>query len=174
MTRLFARLGVIGFAAWSHAVTAGGVAHTSTATLTCGQARFVTRTSSLSHIPPEDDFAWTAQTITLQVKPEGREQELSSVQEQPPSANKPELDSVVTSWKCLQGRRQKVVLLWLTCAKADLGGVCHGEREWQRFLDIQGQPLDAGYTPQDKRYAALSAKLGITTDGVQLDDAVGQ
>ena len=144
-----------------------------TADLVCGAARLHARTASVAHVAPDDGLAWVSQEITLK-GPGGVPSRLHVMEvDQPPTTDGRGLPVIVSSWQCLSGSRGKVIELWLACNRADLGGTCKGEREWERLMDVTGRPLDAGYAPQDPRYEALSRRLGIPADGVKLQDATG-
>ena len=144
-----------------------------TADLVCGAARLHARTASVAHVAPDDGLAWVSQEIILQ-GPGGVPSRLHVVDiDQKPGTDGRGLQVFVSSWQCLGGRGGKVIELWLACNRADLGGTCKGEREWERLVDVTGRPLDAGYAPQDPRYGALSRRLGIPVDGVKLQDATG-
>ena len=153
---------------------AGDASHTGMATLSCGPVLLQARTTSIAHMPPDNGLAWTAQEISLR-GPDGTSRPLrvEGIDEQPAPAGNLSLPAIVTSWQCLHGSRREVIELWLTCNRPDLGGACKGEREWERLIGADGKPLDAGYTPQDPRYEALSQRLGIPADGVKLLDATG-
>ena len=148
---------------------------TTAATLSCGSARLQAQTTSVAHVGPDDKIVWTAQKIELQSGPEKTGHLISvdgaSVDSVPVAQGG--LPAIVSSWQCLHGAHQEVILLWLSCNRSDKGGVCHGQTEWQILLDQRGRRLDSGYAPQDPRYELLSKKLGITVDGVHLDDAIG-
>ena len=148
---------------------------TGTAVLACGPARLVARTTSVAHVGADDGLAWTAQAITLAAGPgdAGRPIPVKGVEARTAPGSSGGLTAIVSSWACLSGTRGKVIELWLSCNRTDLGGACRGEREWERLLDTTGRPLDGGYAPQDPRYEALSARLGIPTDDVQLEAATG-
>ncbi len=156
------------------ATYAGDALHVGVAILSCGAVRLQARTTSIAHVPPDDGLAWTAQEIALH-GPDGASRRLrvEGIDDQPAPAGNPGLPVVVTSWQCLHGSRGEVIELWLTCNRADLGGACKGEREWERLVGVDGKPLDEGYAPQDPRYEALSQRLGIPADGVKLLDATG-
>jgi len=81
------------------------------------------------------------------------------------------LADLVMSWACVQGSRP-IVMLEMTCARGDLGGVCHGEKEWFRLLDTSGHRLDENYLPQDPRYTALYKRLGVPA-GTSMQDVTG-
>ena len=72
----------------------------------------------------------------------------------------------------MHGTQHDVILLWYACERADKGGACQGEREWEVLLDTDGRRLDAGYAHQDPRYEELSKRLGISID-VELESATG-
>ena len=144
-----------------------------TADLVCGAARLHARTASVAHVAPDDGLAWVSQEITLQ-GPSGVPSRLHVVDaDKPPGTDVRGLPVIVSSWQCLSGSQGKVIELWLTCNRADLGGACKGEREWERLIDVTGRPLDVGYAPQDPRYNTLSRRLGIPADEVKLQDALG-
>ena len=146
---------------------------TTTSELACGSARLHARTTSIAHVPPHDGLVWTAQDIALSnMGRSPRPLRVQGVNDKPGSVNFG-LPAIVSSWQCLKGMNAPVIELWLTCNRADLGGVCGGQREWERLVDVTGQPLDVGYAPQDARYEALSKRLGIPEDGVRLQDALG-
>ena len=155
-------------------VHAGDAPHVGMATLSCGPVLLQARTTSIAHMPPDNGLAWTAQEISLR-GPDGASRRLrvEGIDDQPAPAGNLGLPVIVTSWQCLHGSRGEVIELWLTCNRADLGGACKGEREWERLIDADGKPLDAGYAPQDARYEALSQRLGIPADGVKLLGATG-
>lgn len=148
---------------------------TTAAKLSCGSARLQARTKSVAHVEPDDRLVWTAQKIELQSGPEKATHliAIEGVTVDAVPVAQGGLPAVVSSWQCLHGAHQEVILLWLSCNRSDKGGVCHGQREWQILLDPSGRRLDTGYAPQDSRYESLSKKLGITIDGVHLDDAIG-
>ena len=168
---------------WLHAVgclllaspvQAADPPHTGHATLACGTARLQARTTSVAHVPPDDGLAWTAQEIMLH-GPGGssRRLRIQGIDEPPMPADGQGLPVIVSSWQCLHGSRGEVIELWLTCNRPDPGAACGGQREWERLIDTDGMPLDAGYAPQDARYEALSRHLGIPVDGIKLQDATG-
>ena len=150
-------------------------AQTGTATLSCGPARLVARTTSVAHVGPDDGLAWTSQQITLRTAPNGPARRLRVEGDE--AAAVPGvyggLSAIVSSWTCLHASKGNVIELWLTCNRSDQAGVCGGQREWERLLDTKGRRLDKKYAPQDPRYESLSARLGISTDGVELKAATG-
>ena len=148
--------------------------HTGNAILHCGTATLVARSTSLSHVGPEDRLIWVSQEIGIRdAEGASRDLRLADANEKP-AANSPNgLQVIVSSWRCLHGTHEEVIELWLTCTSADLGGACKGQREWERLTDLHGRPLDEGYAPQDPRYEMLSRHLGIADAGIPLKDALG-
>jgi hypothetical protein len=144
------------------------------ATLDCGGSRLTANTTYDPHAPPDDGFAWMTQTLEIKI-PGAPPRQL--IIDPAPPVMLPDggraLARVVTSWQCMQGKRGAVIVLMLYCKRDDLGGVCHGEKEWPRLLDTKGRQLDAGYAPQDKRYKSLFARLGIVLNGIELQNATG-
>ncbi len=141
--------------------------------LACGHARLHAQTTSIAHVPPDDGLIWTAQAITLSTAEGSSHTVRVAGVDAKSSSTDGGLPAIVSSWQCLQGSNGPVIELWLTCNRADLGGICGHQREWEQLFDDNGEQLDAGYTPQDPRYEALSKRLGIRTDGVRLQDALG-
>lgn len=147
--------------------------HTTSSKLACGPARLQAQTTSIAHVPPDNGLVWTAQDITLSTaKGSSRPLHVEGVGYEAGSTGKG-LSAIISGWQCLHGSHEWVIELWLTCNRADLGGTCGSQREWERLFDLSGQPLDMGYAPQDARYDALSRRLGIPEDRVRLQDALG-
>ena len=46
---------------------------------------------------------------------------------------------------------------------ADIGRYCGGDQmaQWERYIGLDGQPLDRGYRIEDFRYRELDRRLGL-------------
>lgn len=144
---------------------------TVTSTLSCGPATITATSTTDPHVPPDDDFAWLAQKLTLTGTPGGQ---TIALQADPKASTilvgqQKALAAAVASWACLTSTRGKAyVLLDVSCMRENYDGVCHGQKEWVRIVGTDGIRPDAGYAPQDPRYGALYKRLGISADNVQL------
>ncbi len=151
--------------------TAIAAPRTVTRTLSCGPATVTATSTTDPHVPPDDDFAWLAQRLTLT----GAHDHQGIPLQADPKASmiavgqQKALAAAVVSWACLTSTQGKTyVLLDISCMRENYDGVCHGQKEWVRIVGTDGSRPDAGYAPQDPRYDALDKRLGISADGVQL------
>ncbi|NPD69800.1 hypothetical protein HN018_28315 (plasmid) [Lichenicola cladoniae] len=144
---------------------------TVTSTLSCGPATVTATSITDPHVPPDDDFAWLAQKLTLTGTPTHKALPL---QVDPKASmivvgQQKALAAAVVSWACLTSTQGKTyVLLDVSCMRENYDGVCHGQNEWVRVVGTDGSHPDAAYVPQDPRYEALYKRLGISVDSVQL------
>lgn len=149
---------------------------TGTATLRCGGATFTVVTVHDADMPPDDAFGYLSQTISFRSSSNSRKKILApetSAKTRLPGGQMA-LSVIVQSWACLRADNGRhYVLLDLSCQRADQAGACGGQAEWFRILSPSGNRLDAGFTPQDQRYTALYARLGIQVNGVAMQDATG-
>ena len=144
---------------------------TVTRTLSCGPATITATSTTDPHVPPDDDFAWLAQKLTLtgahghQAIPLQADPKASMIAVGQQKA----LAAAVVSWACLTSSQGKTyTLLDISCMRENYDGVCHGQKEWIRIIGTDGSRPDAGFAPQDPRYDALYKRLGISADDVQL------
>ena len=144
---------------------------TVTHTLSCGPATVTATSTTDPHVPPNDNFAWLAQKLTLtgarghQAIPLQVDPKVSMIAVGQQKA----LAAAVVSWACLTSTQGKTyVLLDISCMRENYDGICRGQKEWFRIVGTDGSRPDAGYAPQDPRYDALDKRLGISPDGVQL------
>ncbi len=73
----------------------------------------------------------------------------------------------VSGWLCHRTRRHTFVELLYGCnsymSNANVDRYCRGENsaEWVRYIGLSGEPLDPGYSIEDRRYDALERRLGL-------------
>ena len=77
------------------------------------------------------------------------------------------LFATVSSWICNRSSRHVFLELLYSCNSdmtlADVDRYCSGDRmaEWERYMGVDGQPLDRGYGVDDPRYRNLDRRLGL-------------
>lgn len=146
---------------------------TGVARLACADVQVIARSVYDPSQSPDDGTVWLQQNIEITgtsgsvTLPSERGQTTAD------KTGKAGLSAFVASWVCVQGSNG-AHYLWLDygCARDQLDGVCHGEKEWLRLFSLDGRKMDAGYMPQDPRYEDLYRKLGVKTNGVQMESAV--
>ena len=128
----------------------------------CGRAIFTLRTTDAY----ARDFAGpTGQSLSVRIR--GRERAIrldTAGQSRVDYDGEARLPASIGEMICLtadDGRRYLV--LEYTCSEAsDVSApVCHGEREWFRYLNESGRAVDRGFMPQDPRYDALFTRLHL-------------
>lgn len=137
-----------------------------TSTLDCHGAQISAVSTYDPHFSAHDSFVWFDQVLTLKSKVD-RAPERLSFDPAPtlPFEGSQRLQRAVYSWACVHGTTADYLVVMLGCTRDDLGddrgGICHGQREWLRIIDLQGRHLDTGLLPQDPRTPALLRELGI-------------
>ena len=146
------------------------------ASLSCGLVSVTADTTSI--IAPSIGVVWIEQTIRVEPRPPHEAVTLRLPHRRPPfiKAGRDALPAAVVSWACVKGSASDYVLLSYACGMQDLRSPCDGKREWFRILAQDGSRSDYGYRPQDARYSALYARLGIAgamRAGVDLQAIIG-
>jgi hypothetical protein len=158
------------------AVPAFAAPVTGTAALSCGGAGLTARTVRDAHMKPDDAFGYLSQIILL--RPAANSPEISlhaaPAQLMRLPGGQSVLSVIVQSWACLRAKTgARYVLLDVACQRDDSGGACGGQAERFALFSVTGVQLDVGNSPQTPRATALYARLGVTADGVQMQDATG-
>ena len=75
--------------------------------------------------------------------------------------------SSISSWVCNRKGYRAFLEVLYGCnsymTAADVDRYCNGDgmAEWERYIDVDGQPLDRGYNIDDARYRELDRRLGL-------------
>lgn len=143
--------------------------------LECGEAQLTAQTQYLE-VPGHDRQVLT-QTLELTRPGKGTTKLAHDGREfrQPFLKDTPVLDASATGWACLDGGKgRRYVYVLYSCAESPARPQCAGtRREWVRFFDTAGAPLNAHYPHGGSRTPALMKKLGLghyLSEGVSLED----